>query len=92
MDRTTLAPIASHMMNTAVSNLVHDGYAAFATMLIGKDKTITTVMVESTSSSNKEAFGNSLETFYVCSVLTWMRSSSSPRRGLSWMRMSMAWL
>eukprot|EP00966_Prymnesium_polylepis_P187438 4345623-Prymnesium_polylepis.2 len=60
MDRPTLAPIASHMMSMALSTLVNDGYVAFATMLIGKDKTITPIMVESTSSSNKEVFGNFL--------------------------------
>ena len=34
MDRTTLAPIASHMMDAALRNLVNDGHVAFATMII----------------------------------------------------------
>ena len=34
MDRTPLAPIASHMMDAALCNLVNDGHVAFATMII----------------------------------------------------------
>ena len=60
MDRTTLAPIASHMMDAALRNLVNDGHVAFATMLIGKDNTITPIALQSTNSSNKEAFGDFL--------------------------------
>ena len=59
MDRTTLAPIASHMMDAALRNLVNDGHVAFATMII-KDGAITPILLDSTSSANKEAFGNFL--------------------------------
>ena len=59
MDRTTLAPIASHMMDAALRNLVNDGHVAFATMII-KDNAITPILLDSTDSANKEAFGNFL--------------------------------
>ena len=61
MDRTTLAPIASHMMDAALRNLVNDGHVAFATMII-KDNAITPILLDSTDSANKEAFGNFLRT------------------------------
>ena len=59
MDRTALAPIASHMMDAALRNLVSDGHVAFATMVI-KDGAITPILLDSTDSANKEAFGNFL--------------------------------
>ena len=61
MDRATLSPIASHMMDAALRNLVNDGHVAFATMII-KDNCITPILLQSTDSSNKEAFGNFLRT------------------------------
>ena len=59
MDHTTLAPIASHMMDAALRDLVNDGHVAFATMVI-KDNAITPILLQSTNSSNKEALGNFL--------------------------------
>lgn len=61
MDRTTLSPIARHMMDAALRNLVNDGHVAFATMVI-KDGAITPILLDSTDSANKEAFGNFLRT------------------------------
>jgi hypothetical protein len=43
----------------ALRNLVNDGHVAFATMVI-KDNAITPILLESTNSFNKEAFGNFL--------------------------------
>jgi hypothetical protein len=59
MDRAALAPIASQMMKMALANLVNDGYVAFAIMIIGKDSTITPILIESPS---KEATGRFLRT------------------------------
>ena len=47
------------MMDAALCNLVNDGHVAFATMLI-KDNAITPILLQSTNSSNKEAFGDFL--------------------------------
>ncbi len=45
----------------ALRNLVNDGRVAFATMII-KDNAITPILLDSTDSANKEAFGNFLRT------------------------------
>eukprot|EP00966_Prymnesium_polylepis_P091143 2109616-Prymnesium_polylepis.1 len=44
-------------MKIALTNLLNDGYVAFAIMIIGKDSTITPMMIES---SSKEATGRFL--------------------------------
>ena len=59
MDRAALAPIASQMMKMALANLANDGYVAFAIMIIGKDSSITPILIESPS---KDATGHFLRT------------------------------
>ena len=58
IDRSALAPIASQMMGAALAKLARDGYVAFATVVIGKDKTITPILMQSNNSSEREAFGD----------------------------------
>ena len=57
MDRTNLSRIAVDMMSIALANLERDGHVAFVTMVVHKDGTMTPIMLSSTSSSNKQAFG-----------------------------------
>jgi len=47
-------------MDIALRNLVKDGYVAFATMVVGKDNTITQIALQSTDSSTKVALADFL--------------------------------
>ena len=61
MNRSSLAPIARQMMDSALANLLRDGYVAFATMIIGHDNKITPILVHANNNmSEREAFGQFL--------------------------------
>ena len=47
-------------MDIALANLTRDGYVSFAIMLVGKDRTITPVLVQARSSSDRAASGDML--------------------------------